>query len=275
LTVGRAFRANVPNEKLIGPATSGIDFNFLEACFKAGLLDYWSSVSVHPYRQTNPEDAANEYCRLRELIDRYHPRVSTQSGSDGPSVSTASGSDRVIPIISGEWGFSSAWRRMNEANQGAMLARELLTNIANGIPISIWYDWRDDGPDPTEPEHHFGLVRNAYLPIRDQVYQPKPAYLAAKTLNSFLNGYRFEKRLAVGSNEDYVLVFAREADRRIAAWTTFRTAHRINVPLGAGASDLIKHTGETIASISANQQSLTIEVTTAPVYVVRPARPKP
>ena len=286
LTVGRAFRANVPNEKLIGPATAGIDFNFLEACFKAGLLDYWSAVSVHPYRQTDPEGAANEYCRLRQLIDRYGSRgtslgagdgfrVSTRSGSDGMPVSTASGSDRLIPVISGEWGFSSAWRRMNEANQGAMLAREMLTNIANGIPISIWYDWRDDGPDPTEPEHHFGLVRNAYLPIRDQVYQPKPAYLAAKTLNSFLNGYRFEKRLAVGSNDDYVLVFAREADRRIAAWTTFRTAHRINVPLGAGASDLIKHTGETIASISANQQSLTIEVTTAPVYVVRPARPKP
>ena len=279
LTVGRAFRANVPNEKLIGPATSGIDFNFLEACFKAGLLDYWSSVSVHPYRQTNPEDAANEYCRLRQLIDHYRARVSTQSSSDGPRFSTRSGSDgpsdQHIPIISGEWGFSSAWRRMDEAKQGALLARELLTNIANGIPISIWYDWRDDGPDPKEAEHHFGLVRNAYLDGRDQVYQPKPAYLAAKTLNNLLNGYRFENRLAVGSDQDYVLIFVRESDRRIAAWTTSAAAHRINIPLGAGTFDLIKHTGETTTSISANQQSLTIEVSTAPVYVIRAARPKP
>jgi len=47
LAVGRAFRAAAPNEQLVGPAT-GLDFLFLEACFKAGLLDYWTAVSVHP-----------------------------------------------------------------------------------------------------------------------------------------------------------------------------------------------------------------------------------
>jgi hypothetical protein len=289
-TVGRAFRANVPNEKLIGPATLGIDFPFLEACFKAGLLDFWSAVSVHPYRQTNPEGAANEYCRLRQLIDRYHPpisasnsdgprvstqsdsdgpRVSTPSGSDLPSVSTASGSDRVIPIISGEWGFSSTWPRIDEANQSALLARELLTNTANDIPISIWYDWREDGTDPREPEHHFGLVRNAYRSDHAQVYQPKPAYLATKTLTDFFRGYRFEQRLAVGSNDDYVLVFAKDTDLRIAAWTTSTDVHRIAIPLGPGTFLMTKHTGEATTSISANQQSLTIEVSTAPVYITR------
>ena len=70
LAVGRAFRLAAPSEKLIGPAT-GIDFPFLEACFKAGLLDYWTAVSVHPYRQTDPEEAANDYCRLRKMIERY------------------------------------------------------------------------------------------------------------------------------------------------------------------------------------------------------------
>lgn len=269
LTVGRAFRANVPGEKLIGPATSGIDFPFLEACFKAGLLDYWSAVSVHPYRRTNPEGATNEYCRLRQMIDQYSLRVSTQSRSDGPSVSTASGSDRVIPIISGEWGFSSAWPRIDEANQSALLARELLTNVANDIPMSIWYDWREDGTDPRDPEHHFGLVRNAYLSDHAQVYQPKPAYLAAKTFTDFFRGYRFQERLAVGSNEDYVLVFAKDSDRRIAAWTTSTTVHRIAIPIGAGTLLMTKHTGSATTSISAKQRTLTIEVSTAPVYVRR------
>jgi len=285
LTVGIAFRASVPNEKLIGPATLGIDFSFLEACFKAGLLDYWSAVSVHPYRQTNPEDAANEYCRLRQLIERYQPRVGTQSdsdgrrfstpsGSDGRSVSTASGSDRVIPIISGEWGFSSAWPRIDEAKQSALLARELLTNVANGIPISIWYDWRDDGTDPKEPEHHFGLVRNAYMSDGAQVYQPKPAYLTTKTLTDFFRGYRFEQRLTVGSDQDYVLIFANGADRRIAAWTTSSNVHRIAIPLGPGTFLVTKHTGDATTSSSANQRSLTIEVSSAPVYVTRTARSK-
>ena len=82
LAVGRAFRSEVPDEKLIGPAVSEMDFSFLEACFKAGLLDYWSAVSVHPYRQTDPETAVPEYCRLRKLIEAYRFR---------------SGSDREIP----------------------------------------------------------------------------------------------------------------------------------------------------------------------------------
>src|SRR6266849_128174 len=83
---------NEPNEKLIGPAT-GIDFPFLEACFKTGLLDYWTAVSVHPYRQSGPEEAANDYCRLRELIARYR----TGSGRDGVSAPNLSLSNKDIP----------------------------------------------------------------------------------------------------------------------------------------------------------------------------------
>jgi polysaccharide biosynthesis protein PslG len=252
--VGRAFRQQVPNEKLIGPATSGIDFDFLEACFKAGLLDYWSAVSVHPYRQEDPETAVNDYCRLRALIDNYR---------------TARGSERAreIPIISGEWGFSAVWRQMDEAKQGALFAREMLMNVANGIPLSIWYDWRDDGADPRESEHHFGLVKNSYLREQNHVYPFKPAYLAAKTLTEFLGDYRFEKRLAVGSREDYVLVFTNGNDRRFAAWTTSSTPHRIVVPVDSGSIVSVRHTGESTASIAASQRAVTIEVSTAPVYL--------
>jgi hypothetical protein len=260
LAVGRAFRAEAPNEKLIGPATSGIDFNFLEACFKAGLLDYWSAVSVHPYRQSDPEDAANDYCRLRQLIDRYR------------GVKRTGGSDSVIPIISGEWGFSSAWPRMDEARQGGLLARELLTNLANGIPISIWYDWRDDGPDPSEPEHHFGLVRNNYLSERYGAFQPKPAYLAAKTLTDLFSGYSFQKRLAVGSNEDYVLVFTNGANHRMTAWTTSPTSHRIAIPDTEASSVVISPTGETRTAVSSVQAKVVIEISRDPVYIVRDPR---
>ncbi len=270
LAVGRAFRAEVPNEKLIGPATAGIDFDFLEACFKAGLLDYWSAVSVHPYRQSDPEEAANDYCRLRQMIERYrNPRYRTARGSERVSPTNLSLSNEDIPIISGEWGYSSVWRNMNEEKQGALVAREMLANVANRIPISIWYDWRDDGKDPDEAEHHFGLVRHAYQPGHDQIYEAKPAYLAAKTLSEFFNGYRFEKRLVVGSNDDYVLVFTKGGERRMAAWTTAPTAHRITIPLEAGQYTLTRHTGESAVSLSANSTGISIEVSTAPVYLVR------
>jgi hypothetical protein len=272
LAVGRAFRSEVPGEKLIGPAVSEMDFAFIETCFKAGLLDYWSAVSVHPYLRSDPEDVAVEYCRLRKLIEQYSGRYRTASGSDRVNQT------RDIPIISGEWGYSSAWRGMNEEKQGALFAREMLTNVANEIPISIWYDWRDDGLDPTDAEHHFGLVRNAYQAGRDPVYEPKPAYRAAKTLSEFFDGYVFEQRLAVGGAGDYVLVFAKGGDRRIAAWTTSSSAHRLSIPpdnsspgipMPKGEFKVIRHTGESAGSASAGPQGVSIEVSTQPVYLKR------
>ena len=46
---GGAFRA--AGEFFVGPATAGIDFNYLNASFAAGLLSSVSGVSVHPYRR--------------------------------------------------------------------------------------------------------------------------------------------------------------------------------------------------------------------------------
>ena len=261
LAVGRAFRSEVPNEKLIGPALSEIDSSFLEECFKAGLLDYWSAVSVHPYRHDDPETVALDYCRLRKLIQRY------RSGS--PSSTNSSLTKGQIRIISGEWGYSSALRNMTEEKQGALLARQMLTNVANEIPISIWYDWRDDGSDPNDPEHHFGLVRNTYQPGRDQVYEPKPAYRAAKTFSEYFDAYVFEQRLPVGRDDDYVLVFGKGGDRRLAAWTTSATVHRINIPMEKGEFKVTRHTGESAGSVSAGQTGISIEVSTQPVYISR------
>lgn len=249
--VGRAWQAEVPNEMLIGPATSGIDSDFLEACFKGGLLKYWAGVSIHPYRQTNPESVADEYCLLRETIARYR----------------AAPSGRAMPIISGEWGYSSVWRGMNEQIQGELLARQFLTNVANGIPISIWYDWRDDGSDPREPEHHFGLVRHRHYPGRAPIYDPKPAYRSAKTLNTFLNGYIFERRISVGSNGDYVLLFRSGGDYRIAAWTSSPVRHRVTVPGISGSFTGKRFTGEVSSEPISNGQGLTLELSSAPIYL--------
>ena len=228
LIVGRSFRAAVPNERLIGPATSGLDFPFLEACFKAGLLEYWSAVSVHPYRQSDPENAANEYCVLRDMIERYRPRTNTTP----------------IPIISGEWGYSSAWRGISEEKQSQFLSRSWLTNMANGIPISIWYDWQDDSTNPAEAEHHFGLIRYAHEAARNLRFEPKPSYLASRTLNTFAANHTFQKRLPIGNDTDYVLVFGSGEEKRIAAWTTASPAHQITIPLKAGSYVITKHTGE-------------------------------
>lgn len=185
-----AVRRADPAAVCIAPACAGIDRSFLQGCAQRGLFDLVDGVSVHPYRQAPPETAAADYAWLRGLIDSYRPG---------------------LPIVSGEWGYSSAWSGFDVGRQGQYLPRELLTNLSLGIPLAIWYDWHDDGPDPKEPEHHFGTVTLDY--------RPKPAYLAMQRLTRALSGLHFVKRLG-SAPDDYRLLFTDGNRSVLAVWTT-------------------------------------------------------
>ena len=251
-TVGEALRAADPHALYVGPATSQIDMPFLEGCFKAGLLEHWTAVTVHPYRQKDPETAAEEYRGLRELIARHAPK------------------GKPIPILSGEWGYSAAWKHYDEDRQGKLLPRQWLTNISNDVPLSIWYDWHDDGPDPHEAEHHFGTVRFPYHDGRDPVYDPKPAYLAARTLTTFLRGFRFNKRPTVGDAQDHVLLFHKPGtdDVRLVVWTTANEPRDLTVPASPGAFTGVDHLGKPLPGLTAGADGLRVKATSAPQYLV-------
>jgi hypothetical protein len=187
---------------------------------------------------------------LREMIAKYAP------------------GGKQIPILSGEWGYSSVWKGMDEARQAKLLARQWLTNIANGVPISIWYDWHDDGPDLNEPEHHFGTVSFPYDAKHDPVYAPKPAFRAARTLTHVLNGYTFQKRLQVGGVNDYVLVFEKDGARRLVAWTTDNAPHMLRIPTAQSQISVMGSEGSDLGPIAVANGSVDISVRDSPVYLV-------
>jgi len=234
LETGKAIREAAPNELYIGPATSEIDMDFLEQCFQGGLLEYWDAVSVHPYRQKGPETAIPEYAKLRWLIDKYAPE------------------GKHIPILSAEWGYSSAWGNYNDDIQGKMLPRQWMVNLACDVPISIWYDWHDDGRDPKEPEHHFGTTNFEYHRDRTPVYDPKPSYIAAKTFSETFKGFQFNKRIDCGNPDVYLFLFSKGKEHRLALWTTskeqqeFLSLSRI-IPFEPGTTfQIIDHLGQEI-----------------------------
>ena len=249
LETGKAIRQAAPDEYYIGAGVSGMDFHFLERCFQSGLLEFWDAVSFHPYRNTAPETAAADFQRVRELLARYSPKGKT------------------TPILSSEWGYSELYPTLNLEKQSKYIVREFLSNAVNGLPVSIWYDWRDDGIDPKEPEHHFGTVFNDF--------KPKPTYKALQTLTETLRGFHYNKRLALDSPDDYCLLFDDgKGAARLAVWTTNPKPHEATLPADGGNFTVTGYTGER-SEITAKKDGLRVTLTDAPQYLVPQGEAKP
>ena len=254
LAVGKSLREAAPEAIYIGPALSYLmNLSFLRASLEAGLLNYWSAISIHPYRQIAPETVENDYQKLRALIAKYEPK------------------EKNIPVVSGEWGYSTFWNCCDNEVQAKFLVREWLVNRASQIPLSIWYDWRDDPADSQDPEEsHFGIVFREYFRARQPVFNPKPSYTATQTANRLLTDYSFLRRIDDGRSEDWVLEFKDAAGHLTAvAWTTGGD-HAAFIAVPPYTYDVTSYLGEKLSPLTAGVGGLTIQLTDGPQYL----RPK-
>lgn len=201
--VGIAVKRRFPNEWLVMPAIAGFDWTFLRACLDARLLEYYDAVTVHPYRPMEPESVAPDYALLRAMIARY-------------------AHSRDVPILSGEWGYSSAKGVMDDFQQGSFTVRQYFANLASGVPMSIWYNWMDNGTRPNGIIDHFGVIR--------QDLSTKVGYEELRRVRANLHGYRFDKRIAMSSSKDWALLFERDGSICVASWTTSKTRHTVKAP---------------------------------------------
>jgi hypothetical protein len=93
--------------------------------------------------------------------------------------------------------------------QARTLVKKLCLAMARGSMGYTWYDLRNDGNDPENPEHNFGLL------TRD--FHPKPAYSAFNTMALLLAGKRFIRSIDLGPGR-WGLVFSGEATHAVVAW---------------------------------------------------------
>lgn len=96
-----------------------------------------------------------------------------------------------------EWG----WPTHQEAKAGGLYAgfteitqakytlRRLMESLGLGVEVTMIYDLKDDGTNPYEAEHRFGLL--------DYQLNPKPSYHAVKRFTSVMTGYTARKTLEV------------------------------------------------------------------------------
>ncbi|MGC9397567.1 MAG: cellulase family glycosylhydrolase [Anaerolineae bacterium] len=238
LKVIAAIRREDPTAWIVGPATAGFPWEYLEALAEVGLFNKLDAVTVHPYRHEAPETVWEDYVRLRSILDRVSP-------------------ERKIPIIAGEWGYSTVEGGFTEQQQAEYVVRQWLSHLAKDVDLSIWYDWRNDGPNPHDLEHNFGLVR---LDL-----EPKPSYTAARVLNETLKGYAFQRRIPLARPDDYVLLFRRGERVALAAWTSGEP-HTITLPSFCDEVTVVEMLGEQ-QRLPVPGDEMQLDVTSAPRYV--------
>jgi len=166
-----------------------------------------------------------------------------------------------MPIISGEWGYSNInWdkKRLSNEKQAQYLVREFLINLYQEIPVSIWYDWKNDGTNPDEREHHFGTVMHDL--------RPKEAYIATKCLCLNLAGFSVEKRLDLPNKNDFALLLTKGPRKAAAVWTT-EDKHEITLLLPAGKGTLIDMLGNK-KEITWHNDALKLTISQAPQYML-------
>ncbi len=204
-----------PDAIIIAPASSEFPWKFLEEMFKAGLIEGLDGISVHPYRGRPPETVDADYARLRSMIEKY-----------------ASPAKRNIPIISGEWGYATHTKGVSLETQAAYIVRQQLVNLMNNVPISIWYDWKNDGTNPDYNENNFGTVTHDL--------RPKPSYIAMQNATKLLNSCKLVRRLNQNNPDIYNLLFNNEKkEQKLAIWTVGKP-ETIDIRLGLKSENEVK-----------------------------------
>ena len=234
-----AIRRVDPTALIVAPATSGFDPPYWAALGEMGLFNKLDAVTVHAYGIESPELAGPFFVDLAALLHRYSPAW-------------------TIPILSGEWGYASVVDGLSEGQQAQYLARQWLVNLAYDVNLSIWYDWRDDGVDRTELEQNFGTVHHDF--------SVKPAYRAARTLLTTLDGYRFLRRIPLESPDDYLLLFQKASQVALALWTTGE-AHVVILPISTDDVKVVEMLGE-VGVVESQGGGLVVEVDRSPRYLM-------
>lgn len=243
-TVAKVIRQNDPTGTVVAPAMSGLhagSFDWIETTFKNGLLKEIDAVSVHPYRGDAPESVINDYQAFRKLIRQY--------------------THKNIPIISGEWGYATNTNGFSPLQQARYLTRMFLINDYQKVPISIWYDWKNDGTDPANPEHNYGVIDSTQTTL-------KASGRAAQTLSKTLQGYHFSKRLAIGNDNDYLFKYVGSHGKTVYVfWTASSTEHTFKWPVRTKQKgQLISMEGEKLGQ--ANTGTTTFKLSGSPTYLV-------
>lgn len=187
-----------PEVEIIAGAITpvGIREGFLTRLVEQGVLDHADAISLHPYihcdRARSPEDWARW---MKQVGDDLQHRA-------GRTVRVYL-TEMAWPAHQGACGISE------QAQAENLVKMFLLARTMPFIKGIWWYDLQNDGPDPKNREHNFGLL--------DHGLHPKPAYLALQQVSALIREGEYVGSLT-GDRSLRALHLRRESEDTLALW---------------------------------------------------------
>ncbi|MBI4560391.1 MAG: hypothetical protein HY706_22620 [Candidatus Hydrogenedentes bacterium] len=234
----RGIKRADPDAQVLGLSLSMFDFEFIEGVFQQGGDQFMDVLSIHPYRKTPEFETRDRMMKLRALMAKYNVNK---------------------PVWITETGFHVSWEGVTEEMQAQYLVRIYVLFLAEGIEKIFWYDFRNDGDDPSNKEAGFGVLRYDLT--------PKLSYHAYAVMARKLEGLRYEDSLASGPVEVHRFVTRKgRAPRRvIVAWTTGAETN-FEFPMASSKVRVTSLLGEE-KDVTLRGERLTLRLTGSPVYV--------
>lgn len=203
--------ADHPQVTVVGPADVGVDSPRATDLIRNGGINDIGAYSIHPYQYPGgpewlggPGDTLNG---LRAILDN-------------------AGASRPIWLSEMGWPTGTGDNSTPESAQAADLVRLYAVALANGATRIYWYDFLNDGSDPSDIYQNFGMVRQPDPANGVDGYAPKPVLVAQAvaarqlagkqyTGQDTLSGGAWSTRYGDGANATRI-VWTSDGDGRVA-----------------------------------------------------------
>lgn len=244
-----AIQEGNPEATAIGFTSASTGVALIKPTFDQGGYKYMNDVSYHMYPEGSPDKSkVDEDTRsVRELINQY-----------------PGGEDMKIWLT--EMGWSTAKYDMEAA--ASYLGKEFAMQLEDGLTeVMFWYDFMDDGHDPTAIEHVFGMV-NQQNAQKEVSMGAKPAYVAAAAMNGLMGTPDYVEKTMLNDNSVYAYHYKRRQDNKDTA-VVWGIEENNSVLLDLGANDVTFYDfyGNPLQVIS-NNGTYSLTVDDEPVYAV-------
>jgi len=156
--------------ELVGPGA-----DYLTDCYAAGLKEAVDALDLHPYTKTStptpPGGRLGGPEGVLYSLDAARGVMAAAGDAGRPVIVSEAGH----PTHEGPWFMPPS----SDDQQARYIVRSHLLLAAQDIRRIFWYAFEDEGTDPKNPEHHFGIV--------DWNGEPKPAYYSYQAMTRLLS----------------------------------------------------------------------------------------